>query len=200
MDAAAGKLMEGDYGICTGIRQNDEIGALAGNLDALSGRLRELNDERENEEQLRRDFMSSISHELRTPVTVIKGSLEVLNEGMAADEAERAEYLRQMLADANYLQGLVNDLLELSRLQNIGFHIEKSPLNLMDVLEESVRSMRPVAGARQIKMTLENFVGPVSFMGDYGRLRQMFTVILDNAVKFSPEKESVEIRVFRGKG
>ncbi|WP_418474258.1 ATP-binding protein [Frisingicoccus sp.] len=196
MDAAAGKLMEGDYGICTGIRQNDEIGALAGNLDALSGRLRELNDERENEEQLRRDFMSSISHELRTPVTVIKGSLEVLNEGMAADEAERAEYLRQMLADANYLQGLVNDLLELSRLQNIGFHIEKSPLNLMDVLEESVRSMRPVAGARQIKMTLENFVGPVSFMGDYGRLRQMFTVILDNAVKFSPEKESVEIRVF----
>ena len=196
MDAAAGKLMEGDYGICTGIRQNDEIGALAGNLDALSGRLRELNDERENEEQLRRDFMSSISHELRTPVTVIKGSLEVLNEGRAADEAERAKYLRQMLADANYLQGLVNDLLELSRLQNIGFHIEKSPLNLMDVLEESVRSMRPVAGARQIKMTLENSVGPVSFMGDYGRLRQMFTVILDNAVKFSPEKAPVEIRVF----
>lgn len=87
---------------------------------------------------------------------------------MAADEAERAEYLRQMLADANYLQGLVNDLLELSRLQNIGFHIEKSPLNLMDVLEESVRSMRPVAGARQIKMTLGKFCG-TGFV--YGRLR-----------------------------
>ncbi len=195
MGAAAGRLTDGDYSARTGVRQNDEIGALAGNLDTLSERLQMLNQERENEEQLRRDFMSGISHELRTPVTVIKGSLEVLNEGMVKDEGERGEYLQQMLADADYLQRLVNDLLELSRLQNTGFKIEKGSLNLMDVLEESLRSMRRMADVKHIKMTLENSAGPLPFIGDYGRLRQMFTVILDNAVKFSPDNSAVEIKV-----
>lgn len=196
MGQTAEKLMEGDYRVRTGIRQDDEIGALAENMDALSERLYQLNEERENEEQLRRDFMSGISHELRTPVTVLKGSLEVLNEGMVTDKAEMADYFQQMLSDANYLERLVNDLLELSRLQNTEFKIEKELLNLTDVLEESVRSMRPVAGAKHIKMRIENVVGPVAFEGDYGRLRQMFTVILDNAVKFSPENSEVIVNIY----
>ena len=103
--------------------------------------------------------------------------------------------MQQMLADADYLQRLVNDLLELSRLQNTGFKIEKGSLNFMDVLEESLRSMRRMADVKHIKMTLENSAGPLPFIGDYGRLRQMFTVILDNAVKFSPDNSAVEIKV-----
>ncbi len=91
-----------------------------------------------------------------------------------------------MLSDAAHLERLINDLLELSRLQNSSFQISKTTLNLTDILTESVRSMQMVADKKQVKICFDNEVGLALFQGDYGRLRQMFTTVLDNAVKFSP--------------
>lgn len=143
---------------------------------------------------MRQDFMSNISHELRTPVTVIKGSLEVLCQGLVTGGEEK-EYLHQMFADISQLQRLVNDLLELSRLQNISFKIEKTKINLTDVLNESIRSIRQLASKKNIVMNLSGSVQPFPFYGDYGRIRQMFTIVLDNAVKFSPDGSCIDIKI-----
>lgn len=200
MEMAANRLMKGEYSVKTGVSQDDEIGSLARNMDLLALRLSEAEQERENLEKLRRDFVSNISHELRTPVTVLRGSLEVLEEGMVTEPEEMHSYFRQMLTDTIHLQRLVNDLLELSRLQNSDFQIENSRLNLWDVLSEAVRSMRRVSEQKQVEITLDNRIGAVPLTGDYGRLRQMFTIVLDNAVKFSPLGERVEVRMDRGNG
>lgn len=198
MELAANRLMKGEYSVKTGVSQDDEIGSLARNMDQLAIRLSEAEHERENLDKLRRDFVSNISHELRTPVTVIRGSLEVLEEGMVTEPEEMHSYFRQMLADTIHLQRLVNDLLELSRLQNTDFQIEKSRLNLWDVLSEATRAMRRVSDQKQVEIDLDNRVGAVPLTGDYGRLRQMFTIVLDNAVKFSPSGGRVQVWMERG--
>lgn len=198
MAGVAQKLTAGEYGVGTGISQEDEIGILAQNIDALAGRLAETEQERKRLEQMRQEFMSNISHELRTPVTVMKGSLEVLEEGLVTEPEEIKEYVHQMLSDANHLQRLVNDLLELSRLESREFKIEKTELNFADVLSESVRSIRRLAEHRQIGIRLNLPDTYVPFTGDYGRLRQMFTVFLDNAVKFSPAGASAAVELKAG--
>lgn len=193
MKATTERIMEGDYSVRTEVVQDDEIGALAQNIDELSIKLLEVNQERKDFDKMRQDFVSNISHELRTPVTVLRGSLEVLVEGLITEPEEMKQYFQQMLADTIYLQRLVNDLLELSRLQNTNFHIEKSELNLTDVLLEVIRSMQRVSEQKQVEITFRNEIGAFPFWGDYGRLRQMFITILDNAVKFSNVEERVEV-------
>lgn len=195
MKEATGRLRKGDYAVRTGVRQDDEIGALAANIDELSVRLGEMEQERKNLDKLRMDFISNISHELRTPVTVIKGSLEVLVEGLITDPAQVGEYYRQMTADAAHLERLVNDLLELSRLQSPDFKMEMEEWDLAETLEEAVRSMRRIATQRGVEIKLEKEDGGHTFTGDYGRLRQMFTIVLDNAVKFSPQNVPVEVKM-----
>ncbi|MPN49112.1 Signal transduction histidine-protein kinase BaeS [bioreactor metagenome] len=108
-------LAKGDYTAKTDIHQKDEIGELALNLDVLSDRLDAETRESEKLHQLRRDFVANISHELRTPVTVLRGSLEALCEEVVSDPEQVKNYHRQMLKESIYLQRLVNDLLDLSR-------------------------------------------------------------------------------------
>lgn len=183
---AVGQVMAGNYSARIRVDQNDEIGALASNINNLFARLADIEQERKKLDKIQKDFMSNVSHELRTPLTVIKGSLEVLEQGLVTDPQQMEEYFHQMLSDAAHLERLVNDLLELSRLQNSSFQISKTTLNLTDILTESVRSMQMVADKKQVKICFDNEVGLALFQGDYGRLRQMFTTVLDNAVKFSP--------------
>lgn len=106
MARATEQIMEGDYAARTEVSQSDEIGALARHIDELSARLCTAESERKEMEQMRQDFLSTISHELRTPVTVIKGSLEVLNEGLVTSAGEVKAYVRQMLSDITHLQRL----------------------------------------------------------------------------------------------
>lgn len=193
---AADKVMKGDYSSRTGVKQNDEIGSLACNIDELFIQLSGVEEERKRLDKMRQDFVSNISHELRTPVTVIKGSLEVLEQGLITDSGEMQEYFHQMLADTTHLERLVNDLLELSRLQNTSFQIDKTELNLIDILKEVIRSMQRVAEQKQVEIKLENEIGNICFWGDYGRLRQMFMIIFDNAIKFSPLHSRIFVKIY----
>lgn len=186
-------LSEGDYSVKTGVLQKDEIGELATVLDTLGERLDLANRESEKLDQLRRDFVANISHELRTPVTVIRGSLEALCDEVVSDPEQVKSYYKQMLNESLFLQRLVNDLLDLSRLQNTDFHIEMHQISLSDLLSDVVRSARHVAQFKQIEITLEQDTQTNIVSGDYGRLRQMFFIILDNAIKFSPLTSTITV-------
>lgn len=195
MSNAAEQIIKGNYTVHTGINQNDEIGVLANNIDELSLRLSEAESERKELDKMRQDFISNISHELRTPVTVIKGSLEVLNEGLVTKPNEVKEYFKQMLTDISQLQRLVNDLLEISRLQSTNFQIEKTKIDLTSVLSEAVRSMQRLAIQKSIIINLNKSEHLFPFFGDYGRIRQMFIIVIDNAIKFSLPDQTVDIKM-----
>lgn len=193
MKSVAMQLAEGNYQAKCNIKQKDEVGELANVMDLLAGRLDEASKESLKLEQMRKDFVSNISHELRTPVTVIRGSLEALCDKIITDPKQIDEYHLQMLNEAKFLQRLVGDLLDLSRLQSPDFAIEKQELNLNDVISDVVRSARQIAKNKNVSINIDLKNPNLKISGDYGRLRQMFLIILDNAIKFSFANNKVDV-------
>ena len=200
MKAAAMKISGGDYCARTDVAQNDEIGALALALDDMAAKLDAASKESEKLEKLRRDFVANISHELRTPVTVIRGSLEALRDGVVSEPGMVEDYHRQMLSESVYLERLVSDLLDLARLQNPDFAMEMSEVDLKEVAEDAVRSIRRVAAQKNAEVRLSIVGDGFAVFGDYGRLRQMLLVLLDNAVKFSPDGGAVLVSLSANEG
>lgn len=193
MNEAAQRLTEGDYSARTNIERRDEIGGLARSIDALSLRLKEAQEENRHQEQLRLDFLANVSHELRTPVTVLKGSLEAMRDGIVKDPGMIEEYVRQMIKETQGLHRLVDDLMELARLQNTDFPIENAPLSLYDVLQDALRGADRLAQNKGILIKRGIGAVPGQFNGDYARLRQMLLIVLDNAIKFSSNGSTVHV-------
>ena len=200
MKTAALALADGNYEITTGVSSSDEIGQLAQTLDVLAQRLRAVEVERENLDRSRDRFVADVSHELRTPVAVLRGSIELLRDGTVCQPDEVLEYYRQMLTESRHLERLVNDLLELSRLQDAGFQLRMEEINLCDVVSDAVRAIRPAVQAKQIIMETTVPGIECSLNGDYDRIRQLLFILLDNAVKFSPEGGSIQITLAKAEG
>lgn len=149
-------------------------------------------------EKMRRDYVANISHELKTPVTVLRGSLEALVDKVVTEPSEVEDYHKQMLEETVYLQRLVLDLLDLSRLQNTGFEIQHEKVSLPEILDDAIRSGEKLAHEKNIHILKEYSDPKDAFLGDFGRLRQMFIIILDNAIKFSQSGSSVYVS-FKGR-
>ena len=143
--------------------------------------------------QMRMDFFANVSHELRTPITVIRAYTETLVDGVVTDEEKVRQYYERMLLECKRMERLVGDLLLLSKMQNPDFMVEKEPVNLMDIFAELKRSAGAIAAEKNIHIRLVHEKDIYMVEGDYDRLRQMFLVIFDNAVKFSPENSTVHV-------
>ena len=187
---AALLISEGDYTVKTNVKGNDEIGELAHTMDEMGEKLHRAEIESDKLQQMRQDFVANISHELRTPVTVIRGSLEALCDKVVTEPEMVAEYHRQLLGESIYMQRLVNDLLDLSRLQNPDFSINITEFNLCDCISDSVRSGRRIASEKGINIGFESDTSVYMFKGDYDRVRQMLLIIIDNAIKFTDNPEN----------
>lgn len=186
-------LVDAKYDTRTGIDRKDEIGDLARTLDYLTDKLQENEKIRKNLDQMRLDFFANVSHELRTPITVIRAYTESLVDGVITGEEKTRQYYERMLSECKSMERLVGDLLLLSKMQNPDFVIEAEPVNLLQIFEELVRSIRPLSEEKHIKIELKHDRDVYMMSGDYDRLRQMFLVILDNAVKFSPEHSVIHV-------
>lgn len=193
MKDTALELAKGNYEIKNHLTQTDEIGQLGDAMDLLSTRLLAASKEKEKLDRFRNNFFINISHELRTPITVIRGSLEALVDKVISKPEQIEEYHGQMLKESILLQRLTGDLLEISKLQNEDFSIEKEKINLWDPLDDAIRSAKSLGTEKGIVFNLQRDAEPYPFLGDYGRLRQLFLITLDNAVKFSPLNSQIDI-------
>ena len=195
MRSTALELAAGNYETKTGIARYDEIGELATTIDFLADKLAANEIERKNMEQMRLDFFANVSHELRTPITVVRGYTESLVDGVVSDEERRQKYYQRMLSECQSMERLVGDLLLLSKMQNPDFLIEKEPVTLQQVFYDIKRTAWAIADERNIEIIVKQPEEPCIMMADYVRLRQMFVVIVDNAVKFSPDNSRVHITI-----
>jgi len=198
MRSTALELAAGNYEAETGIVRPDEIGELATTIDFLADKLAENEIERKNMEQMRMDFFANVSHELRTPITVVRGYTESLVDGVVSDEERRQQYYARMLSECQSMERLVGDLLLLSKMQNPDFLIEKEPVTLQQVFYDIRRTAWAIADERSIEIVINQPEEPCVMMADYVRLRQMFVVIVDNAIKFSEDNSSIYITIEAG--
>lgn len=203
MRRTAQELANENYEIHTGLTERGELGELAESIDVLADRLKETEEARRDMEHMRQDFFANVSHELRTPITVIRAYTETLVDGIVTDEAKVHQYYDRMLNECKSMERLVGDLLVLSKMQNPDFQVDKEPINLMQIFDDILRGANTIAAKKRIwiRMIHEGVERTDDgellclMLGDYDRIRQMFMVILDNAIKFSEEDSNVEICV-----
>jgi two-component system, OmpR family, phosphate regulon sensor histidine kinase PhoR len=143
-------------------------------------------------EHVRQEFLSNVSHELRTPLTAIIAFVETLETGAMEDTESSQRFLSIIRKNASRMQGLIDDILELTAIEGGNVQLRAAPVELHELVQEVCASLDAKAVAQRV--TLENRVGPeVMVYADVRRLEQMLTNLIDNAIKFSREHGRVVI-------
>jgi two-component system phosphate regulon sensor histidine kinase PhoR len=145
-------------------------------------------------EKMRSEFVANVSHELRTPLTSIKGFAETLRDGAVEDEGLRVKFLNIIIAEANRLHRLIDDLLTLSLVENRQVELKSGVSRLPQVVGKVVELLLPVAEAKGVAIAVElpEDLPPLGIHEDY--LGQIILNLVDNAVKYTPAGGKVWIR------
>jgi signal transduction histidine kinase len=226
IQAAAANIGSGALNQQIEVPSNDELGALAEEFNRMAARLQESYSslERKVEERTRdlataleeldeksreleaasrhkSEFLANMSHELRTPLNAILGFSQVLRERLFGEVNEKqAEYLDDILTSANHLLALINDILDLSKVEAGQVDLEVAPFSLRETLERGVVMVRERATRDGVGVALaaDSDLDPVE--GDERRIGQVIFNLLSNAVKFTPAGGSVDVRAARVNG
>jgi signal transduction histidine kinase len=160
----------------------------SGRIIGASTIARDITD-RKHLEQMKDEFVSTVSHELRTPLTAIKGFIELVADGDAGplSEAQR-EFLQIASRNTDRLGNLINDLLDINRIESQQFEIRLETTDLGMVLEDVVATFRPLAETKGLQF--ESRIDPLpQLLGDAPRLVQVFSNLVSNAIKYTPQGE-----------
>src|SRR6202789_1722129 len=145
-------------------------------------------------DRMKDEFVSTVSHELRTPLTSIRGSLGLLSTGLLGEVNEKAaNLLRIAVNNSDRLVRLINDILDLERMESGRAPLSFRPCSLSELAQQAIEAVTPVADNASVKLVLRT--GPVEFVADPDRLQQVMTNLLSNAIKFSPPDSTVTVSI-----
>ena len=144
-------------------------------------------------EKIRKDFVANVSHELRTPLTSIKGYVEALLDDAKDDPAVSTTFLEIILKQSDRLNLIIEDLLELSKIESGGVALKEEPLELRSVIDRTLSMIKPIAEKKRHRLVtvVDPSLPPVA--GDEDRLVQVLTNLLDNAIKYTPAGGAITV-------
>ena len=184
----AKKIAQGDYSCRVEKRHDDEIGELCDTINEMAADI-------EDAGRLQNEFISSISHELRTPLTAIKGWSETLSDEQMRDEAILKKGLEVISSEAERLSGMVEDLLDFSRIRQLKSGGPREKLDVFAEVQEAVFLFRDRAYREGLELHCVEQEKLPPVLGDRARLRQVFVNLIDNALKYSRKNGSVRVEV-----
>jgi signal transduction histidine kinase len=201
IDTRLAAIASGNFSGHVDVTNRDELGALAANVNRMNDELQRLYRELETASEHKSEFLANMSHELRTPLNAIIGFSQVLREGIAGEvNTKQAEYLDDILTSGNHLLALINDVLDLSKVEAGQVQLELAPFSIHDALERGVSMVREQATRDGVQVTLHTNGGLDSVTGDERRIRQVIFNLLSNAVKFTPRGGLVDIAATQSSG
>jgi two-component system, OmpR family, phosphate regulon sensor histidine kinase PhoR len=177
------------------VRSQDEIGRLAALINEMTERLKADIEQMKKLERVRSEFLGNVSHELRTPIFSLKGFLETLLEGAIDDKSVNRQFVEKAYHHANRLDGLLTDLIEISRIESGEMKMSFRYFDLTNWLKQLMGDFADIAAKNKQKVVSEVPDHEILVLGDRDRLKQALGNIVDNAVKYSAEGSTTVVRV-----
>lgn len=186
INEATKKVALGEYDIELETKREDEIGELTNNFNKMTRGLK-------STENLQKEFINNVSHEIKTPVSSIEGFAKFLKDKNLTDE-EREEYANIIIEEAKRLENLTGKILKLSKLNNQEIITNKQEIEVAEQIRKAISLLEPKWSKKDIKINVS--LEEKTFLGDEDLIFQVWVNIIDNAIKFSNEGESIDIKVY----
>jgi len=193
LSKATREVEKGNYNIRLETNSCDEIGELANNFNKTTATLAKINEERQEIDRAKTEFLSITSHELRSPMTPMKAQLQMLiKEYFGKLKKDQKKSLEIIIRNADRLDNIIADFLEISRIEaaRLKFNFQETDIN--QTIEETIEFMKAFANEKNIKLVSQIDKIPIIEI-DSGRLNQVLRNLINNAIKFSKENSSIEI-------
>ena len=174
----------------------DEFGKLAVSLNEMVDKLNEDITKLKKLERVRTEFLGNVSHELRTPIFAIQGILETLAAGALDDKEVSNDFISRALENTKRLNTLLNDLIEISRIESGDMKMSFRYFPLKDFLIQVIDEMSHFASEKNITLEFDRSASPVNVMGDKDRLKQVMINLIDNAIKYNKPNGNVLISYY----
>jgi signal transduction histidine kinase len=184
----------GDFSSHVDVTNRDELGALAADVNRMNDELGRLYRELENASRHKSEFLANMSHELRTPLNAVIGFSEVLQDRLFGELNEKqADYVADIHTSGRHLLALINDILDLSKIEAGRMELQVNSFALAEVLESSVALMRERATRQGIRLRLEVDPSAGVIEADERKVKQVLFNLLTNALKFTNSGGHVEV-------
>jgi signal transduction histidine kinase len=200
-EARLAEIAAGDFSGHVEVRNRDELGALAVNLNRMNDELRRLYGELETVSRHKSEFLANMSHELRTPLNAIIGFSELLQQQLYGElNEQQLVYVEDVLEAGQHLLALINDILDLSKVEAGRMELELEDVSLRRVLESGLTMSEEQASRAGVTLGLTLRPGEITLRADERKLRQVVFNLLANAVKFTPRGGRVDVVAERAGG
>jgi signal transduction histidine kinase len=170
------------------VQSRDEIGALARSFNAMASQLRQV-------EETKQEFFATIAHELKSPLTSIRGAVDLLHAGACGPLTDKQARLTNIIGlSSERLLRLANEILELSRLR-AGIELDREALDLAELVDHVVEELHPQAEEAGVAMECERYGAHFEYLGDQQRLHRLVVNLGANAIRFTPRGGRVVVRI-----
>jgi signal transduction histidine kinase len=201
IDGRLAAIASGDFSGRVDVENRDELGALGANVNRMNEELRRVYAELEEASQHKSEFLANMSHELRTPLNAVIGFSQVLRDEMVGSVNEKqAEYLDDIISSGEHLLSLINDVLDLSKVEAGQVQLEVHPFSLREALERGVVMVRERATEDGVRVAFAADPEIDVVDGDERRIKQVIFNLLSNAVKFTPAGGEIDVSATRVNG
>ncbi len=175
--------------------QYEELNIISNTTVALTTDIRNYMKKRELEKRIRQEFFSNASHELKTPITSIKGYAELLHSGMVVDEVSIKDCVGRIIKESDHMTTLINDILMISRLEANEVAIIPSKVRISPLLQEIIDRLRPHAMEEDITIYCD--CEPLTIYNNHKQMEELFGNLISNAVKYNKPGGSVWIKIYK---
>src|SRR5215475_7139343 len=172
----------------------EELRHVSAKLESRESQLETANERLKELDQLKSDFVSNVSHELRTPLTAIKGAVDLLlREVPGALNESQTHHLSRVRSNTQHLAGLINDLLDLSKIEEGKIELDAGRVSLGDLVQEVMETVKPMAAEKSVLLDVEVPEPSVLVWADRDKVTQVLMNLIGNAIKFTPSDGKIGV-------
>jgi len=196
LSTAARRLAAGDFSARVQAYGSDEIGRLAAAFDDMAEQLQQAFTRERALEAGRRELISAVSHDLRTPLATTRAMVEALADGVVTDQPDVQRYLGLILHDIQHLSRLIDDLFELSQIDSGALRLRHVPIDVGQLVSETVAAYQAPAAENAVHLeeAVASSVEPARLEGDPDRLQRVLRNLLDNALRHTPAGGTIQVQ------